>query len=157
MIVISSNNLEKIHKHAREAYPFECCGILVGLLADKKEVKEVRGVENINKERGHDRYEIAPHELYRIDKDSSKNGLKVIGFYHSHPDHPPEPSAFDSERAWQSYSYIIVSISNPKKDRPPPFHIREGSKGEDLITKSWVLDEEDKSFKEEPLEVRGNV
>ena len=141
MIVISSNNLEKIHKHAREAYPFECCGILVGLLADKKEVKEVRGVENINKERGHDRYEIAPHELYRIDKDSSKNGLKVIGFYHSHPDHPPEPSAFDSERAWQSYSYIIISIS----------------KGEDLITKSWALDEEDKSFKEEPLEVKGNV
>lgn len=141
MLIISNNNLEKILNHAREAYPYECCGILVGLLGEKKEVKEIRGVKNINKERGHDRYEIDPRELDRVDKDSSKNGLKVIGFYHSHPDHPPEPSAFDIERAWQSYSYIIVSVL----------------KGEDLVTKSWVLDEGDKSFKEEPLEVKGNV
>ena len=141
MIVISNYNLQKIHKHAREAYPFECCGILVGLFGDKKEVKEVREVKNINKDRVHDRYEIDPREFYMVDKDSSKNGLKVIGFYHSHPDHPPRPSAFDTERAWQSYSYIIISIL----------------KGKDLITKSWVLDEGDKSFKEEPLEVKGDV
>ena len=110
MILISTNNLEKIYRHVREAYPLECCGVLVGLLGDKREVREVIKVENMNKERGHDRYEIDPHELYIIDKDSSKKGLKVIGFYHSHPDHPPYPSAFDSERAWQSYSYIIISI-----------------------------------------------
>lgn len=141
MLIIYTHNFEKILTHARETYPFECCGILVGLLGDNKEVKEVKSVENINKERGHDRYEIDPRELYRIDKDSSKNGLKIIGFYHSHPDHPPLPSAFDRERAWQSYSYIIVSVS----------------KGVDLITKSWVLDEEEKSFKEELLEVKGNA
>ena len=61
---------------------------------------EVRPVQNKNTERTHDRYEIEDKEFLKIDKEASKKGLQIIGIYHSHPDHPAIPSAYDTEHAW---------------------------------------------------------
>ena len=106
-------------KEAKTAYPHECCGLLVGDSNDSgKVVREVYPVENKNKVRAEDRYEIDPKEFDRIDQAATKKGWNITGIYHSHPDHPAEPSAFDKECAnvWTEYSYIIISVKNGVDD-----------------------------------------
>ncbi len=106
-------------KEAKTAYPHECCGLLVGDSNDSgKVVREVYPVENKNKVRAKDRYEIDPKEFDRIDQAATKKGWNITGIYHSHPDHPAEPSAFDKECAnvWTEYSYIIISVKNGVDD-----------------------------------------
>src|SRR3990167_10995535 len=120
MISMPKDIYNEIIGHAKKAYPHECCGALIG--KDKK-VAAARLMENINKDRANDRYEINPKELLKIEKEASSNGLEVIGFYHSHPDHPDRPSVFDRERAWPLYSYLIFSIH----------------KGKDISVKSWTF------------------
>ena len=137
MITIKKEELENIYKHAKDDYPYECCGILVGQGRDDKVVKRAYRTENINKDRAHDRYEIASLEFLRIDEQARADNLEIIGFYHSHPNHPARPSAFDAERAWPIYSYFIVSISSSSS----------------VLAKSWGWDEEEKKFKEEHLMV----
>ncbi|GAX62011.1 metal-dependent protease of the PAD1/JAB1 superfamily [Candidatus Scalindua japonica] len=106
-------------KEAKTAYPHECCGLLVGTIRDsEKTVHEVYPVENKNKVRAADRYEIDPIEFDRIDREATKKGWNITGIYHSHPDHPAEPSAFDKECAcvWTEYSYIIISVKDGVDD-----------------------------------------
>jgi proteasome lid subunit RPN8/RPN11 len=106
-------------KEAKTAYPHECCGLLVGDSNDSgKVVREVYPVENKNKVRAADRYEIDPKEFDRIEQAATKKGWNITGIYHSHPDHPAEPSAFDKECAnvWTEYSYIIISVKNGVDD-----------------------------------------
>ena len=112
MLYFTKNIYNEIISHAREAYPCEACGALVGEHRDEfrghesgeaKNVLKSYKMENINKDRANDRYEINPKELLKIEKEASSNGMEVIGFYHSHPDHPDRPSIFDKERAWPCY------------------------------------------------------
>ena len=98
-----------IIENIKRCYPHEGCGILVG---KDRIVKMVYNTTNIIKDRAHDRYEIDPKEFIEIDRKASENSLEIIGFYHSHPDHPPLPSQFDKERAWPDYIYLILAISN---------------------------------------------
>ena len=83
--------------HVKEGYPDECCGALLGTVAKDealgtKNVEDSHALTNINKERSTDSYEIDPLELLKVEKEASNRGLVVVGYYHSHPDHPDEPS-----------------------------------------------------------------
>ena len=126
MIYMNEQISNKLLEEAISAYPFECCGILVGSSNSKKEVLEIYPVENKNKERAQDRYEIDSKTFDEIDRKAAERGSSIIGLYHSHPDHPPIPSEFDKECAcvWSEYSYIIISVKGKK----------------DTEIKSWYLD-----------------
>lgn len=119
MIHINQHLVNRMLKEAKAAYPHECCGLFVGTTDDSgKKIHEVYPVENKNKVRAADRYEIDPKEFDRIDRESAKKGWSITGIYHSHPDHPAEPSAFDKDcaSAWAEYSYIIISVKDGVDD-----------------------------------------
>jgi len=137
MVCINKKMFEEMTKSARESYPYEGCGLLLG---KNGSVGEVHFVKNIYTERLVDRYEIDPADFMRVDKIAREKSLDIVGFYHSHPDHPSSPSAFDTDRAWPEYIYIIVSVQN----------------GRDCETKAWILDQNEKIFKEAKLEIKEN-
>jgi proteasome lid subunit RPN8/RPN11 len=108
---ISNALLEQICREAEQAYPAECCGILGGHPGSIKEVFRLLPVVNRRTDDPH-RYLILPDDLRRLTLELSEAGLDVLGFYHSHPDHPAEPSRFDAEHAWPWYSYLIVGVDH---------------------------------------------
>ncbi len=128
---------DAIIEHARESYPHECCGLLVGTGGSDKKVLKSYRTQNTNKERAADRYEIDPRDFLRIEKEAAGEGLSVIGIYHSHPDHPSRPSVFDRERGWPELSYIIVSVNGG---------------GSTKLT-SWSFANDDEPFGEEEVVV----
>ncbi len=141
MISISKACFDEIYKHATSSYPNECCGLLVGRseawrAGDKRTVVKVYASENTIKGRPEDRYEISSADINRIDKEARGEGLDIIGFYHSHPDHPDRPSEFDRERAQPGYSYLIISVTGRGK----------------IAVKSWTFNEPEKPFSEEEVE-----
>ena len=105
--------LQLMHNHAINTYPEECCGFMFG--ADSRDdirkiaaVKEAENVKTKNRER---RFEIDPLEYLRAEKYAEKNGINLIGIYHSHPNHPARPSKHDLAQAAPSFSYLIMSVS----------------------------------------------
>jgi proteasome lid subunit RPN8/RPN11 len=117
VILFSPDIQETIFIHAREGYPNEVCGVLVGksdgmtLAANRKVIMAVRA-KNIEEVRKNDRYQIAPDDMIHADVMARKHGLDIVGFYHSHPDHPAVASVTDLENSspWGFYSYPIVSV-----------------------------------------------
>ncbi|MDP6923659.1 MAG: Mov34/MPN/PAD-1 family protein [Candidatus Scalindua sp.] len=140
MIHINRHLENRMLKEAKTAYPHECCGLLVGNSNDSgRVVREVYPVENKNKVRAADRYEIDTKEFDRIDREATKKGWNIIGIYHSHPDHPAEPSAFDKDCAcvWTEYSYIIISVKD----------------GVDDDLRCWRFDVEKQDVEEEEVKI----
>ena len=137
---ISGALVEEIRRAGERAYPAECCGVLGGRVNELKEVLQLAPVVNRRTDDPH-RYLISPDDLLRITRELRRSDLEVLGYYHSHPDHPAEPSAFDSEHAWPWYSYVIVRV-----DR--------GRAGE---MTSWVLEEDCTAMHQEPLQVFSEV
>ena len=140
MIHINQHLINRMLKEAKNAYPYECCGLLVGKKNDTgKVVHEIYPVENKNKVRAVDRYEIDSKEFDQIDREATKKGRNIIGIYHSHPDQPAAPSAFDKECAtvWTEYSYIIISVKN----------------GVEEELKSWCFDSGKQEVEEEKLKI----
>ncbi len=125
--------LESIGEDARASYPEECCGLLLG--KDGLVLEAVK-VKNINTERAQDRYEIDPREFLMVEKEAAKRGLTVLGIYHSHPDHPAEPSEFDRTRAWPEYFYLIVGVRG----------------GSELTHRCWRLGDDGQFIEEELAE-----
>ncbi len=105
---ISRSVLDEVDAHAREAYPEECCGLLIAN-GEKRVVDCVR-MKNGYSGPKHDRYHIDPLELYRADRAASQRELVVAGIYHSHPDYPAVLSRFDMDHAFPWYSYLVVSV-----------------------------------------------
>jgi len=115
VIVLSEEHRDEIAAHGERDYPHECCGLLLGNFADDggKVISEVYLISNAREEQAkRNRFLIRPEELMRGERYAQAKGLEVVGFYHSHPDHPAVPSQYDLERAWPIYSYIVVSIAN---------------------------------------------
>ena len=108
---IASGALDDIQAHGAEGYPHEICGIMLGPRGEGR-VSEVRRARNIIVERARDRYEIDPRDHIRIQREADADGQDIVGYYHSHPDHPAQASRFDTERAWSGYVYLIVSVAN---------------------------------------------
>ena len=108
-IQVSEALLERIRREGERAYPAECCGVLAGHPGDTKVVLRLLPVKNRRTDDPH-RYLIGAEDLQRVSGELRHAGLEVLGFYHSHPDHPASPSAFDAEHAWPWYSYLIVRV-----------------------------------------------
>ena len=100
--------LLEVHQHAGEGYPNEICGMLIGPRGSDL-VTQTRRVRNTVVDRARDRYEMDPRDQIRVQRECDQNGLDVIGYYHSHPDHPARASVTDSERSWSGWVYLIVS------------------------------------------------
>jgi proteasome lid subunit RPN8/RPN11 len=137
---LSASLVEEIRRAGERAYPVECCGVLAGYPGKVKEVVKLVAVTNRRTDDPH-RYLISPDDLRGIEAELRKSGLEVLGCYHSHPDHPAEPSAFDTEQAWPWYSYIIVRVD------------RAGA-GE---LASWVLNDDRSGMSPEPVDVLSEV
>lgn len=113
MISVSIAALEVLRAEARAAYPHECCGALLGRmpgdLAAARQVVRTVPLPNTWQGERERRYLIGSDAVLNVEREAQRGGLELIGFYHSHPDHPPEPSAFDREHAWPWYAYIILA------------------------------------------------
>jgi proteasome lid subunit RPN8/RPN11 len=134
---VSEALLDDIRRQGELAYPAECCGLLAGRSGAKvKEVFRLKPVANRRTDDPH-RYLISAEDLRSATQELEQSGLEVLGFYHSHPDHPATPSGFDQEHAWPWYSYIIVRV-----DR--------GRSGD---IASWVLTDDRLAMRAELLDV----
>ncbi len=129
----------QIRREAAAAYPNECCGIIYGV--DKGEHRLVHSLEPVpnvfdEHERYH-RFSISPAQLMQAERTAGERGELVLGFYHSHPDHPARPSEYDRQHAWPFYSYIIIAV--PKREP-----------GE---MTSWQLNDQSEQFDPQQVEV----
>lgn len=111
-IRLKAEHLDSIRKHGEAAFPYECCGLLLGRLENgDKFLEELYPVSNAWEENAqHHRFLISPDRLIEGENYARRKNLEVLGFYHSHPEAEARPSSFDLEHAWPFYSYIIVSI-----------------------------------------------
>jgi proteasome lid subunit RPN8/RPN11 len=120
---ISAELAEKIREHGIETYPYECCGALLGTDYDglandpnqesrkiSREVLSLFSLVNRRDDSPRNRFAVTADDVREAEKAARAQGLEVIGWYHSHPDHPAKPSDFDRDHAWPWYSYIIVSV-----------------------------------------------
>ena len=134
--------LDQLRHHGEQTYPYECCGVLVGDFdnAGGKAVKAVIPCGNTRTDSPQNRYHIAPSELVRIQREALQTGRDIVGFYHSHPDHPAQWSATDlADAHWTGCLYVITSVE----------------KGQAVLTNSFLLvdQEEAKRFENEAIEV----
>ncbi|MBX6361455.1 Mov34/MPN/PAD-1 family protein [Pseudacidobacterium ailaaui] len=142
MLKLSGPIYNALRKHGEETYPHECCGVLLGRSHEGvNEVVEAVRAGNTRTDSAHNRYSIAPQELVRIQRQGRERGLDIVGFYHSHPDHPAQWSATDfAEAHWLGCSYVITAVE----------------KGIAKQTNSFLLTgttEENKSFEDEVIQV----
>ena len=143
MLKISQSAYASLRLHGEETYPHECCGVLLGRFDDigLKTVSRVARCGNTREDSPHNRYSIDPRDLIRIQREGRERGEEIVGFYHSHPDHPAQWSSTDlAEAHWFGCSYVITSVD----------------KGVATITNSFELvgsGEADKKFVDEKTEV----
>jgi proteasome lid subunit RPN8/RPN11 len=142
MLKLCEQVYDAIRHYGEETYPYECCGVLLGRSADGvNEVEEAVPAGNTRIDSAHNRYQIAPQDLVKIQRLGRDRGLDIVGFYHSHPDHPAQWSKTDfAEAHWIGCSYVITSVN-------------EGVAQE---TNSFLLTgtaEEDKAFESEAVVV----
>ncbi|NIO76584.1 MAG: hypothetical protein GTN69_12045 [Armatimonadetes bacterium] len=140
-VVLPSEQAEQMREHARKTYPEECCGILLGRRNHSQVICSVYPTSNCMTVRTHDRYEMDPREILRADRAAEKEGEEILGFYHSHPDHPPAPSPTDAEFAWPGYIYLIIAVKE----------------GKETQIKAWTYDEPLKHFREHPIKRSGET
>ena len=115
-IKVKNEHLSQIKQHGEKTYPHECCGFLLGERAGStNHLHEVYPGENERQDSRHNRYLITPEQSKRADAYARSRSLGVIGYYHSHPDHPAAPSRYDLDHScWPGESYVIVSIEKGK-------------------------------------------
>jgi proteasome lid subunit RPN8/RPN11 len=143
MLRLNCKNYETLRQHGEETYPLECCGVLLGRMEDDgtRVVTSTARAGNTRTDSAHNRYNIDPGELIRIQREGRERGEDIIGFYHSHPDHPARWSSTDlAEAHWLGCSYVITSVE----------------KGKAVLTNAFELigtEESDKQLVDETIEV----
>ncbi len=127
----------RIRAHAAGAYPQECCGALLGRDGDSaREILELLPLPNQHGASPRNRFTIRPEDFRRAEATARERGLDLVGWYHSHPDHPALPSEFDRQHAWPWYSYVIVAVE----------------KGASAALASWRLSDDRMRFTPELVE-----
>jgi proteasome lid subunit RPN8/RPN11 len=121
-----------IRKHGEETYPHECCGALVGSLG---RVTDAVALPNTTEEGPRRRFLVRPSDYRLAEQRATELGGELVGFYHSHPDHPARPSQFDLDHAWPNFAYVIVAVA-------------AGRAGDMTV---WFLKEDRSSFEEGEL------
>jgi proteasome lid subunit RPN8/RPN11 len=145
-LTLSQQLYNELRAHGEETYPHECCGILLGTsTGDTLHVHQVLRAGNTRTDSAHDRYHIAPQELIAAQRQARKAGLDIVGFYHSHPDHPAQWSPTDfAEAHWLGCAYVITAVAGDK------------TTGHAQITNSFFLTgttEEDKAFTNQSITI----
>ncbi|HEX5758248.1 MAG TPA: M67 family metallopeptidase [Thermoanaerobaculia bacterium] len=136
-LVLLPSDLATIERQAAEAYPEECCGVLLGrVTGERVEVDRVVPAANEREESRGNRFVIGPETVLEAQRSARDAGLEIVGYYHSHPDHPARPSEFDREHAWPGLSYLIVAVTG----------------GHASEVRSWRLADDRAEFSEEPIE-----
>ena len=148
---ISQELAEDIRRHGAETYPHESCGALLGRDHDFaasatnkdarktwREVVALFPLVNRRDDSPRNRFSVTALDVRAAEKEASRRGLDVVGWYHSHPDHPARPSEYDREHAWPWYSYVIVSVAN----------------GAPQEMTSWRLSDDRTEFSVEEIEIR---
>jgi proteasome lid subunit RPN8/RPN11 len=140
-LVLTAEQVKQIEQEGAAAYPNECCGAMLG--KDERDGSGVRRIvqrlekltNSFSKDEQFHRFSLDPRELMQLEKKTGAEGLSVLGFYHSHPDHPARPSETDRKNAWPFYSYVIVAIA----------------KRQAVDMTSWQLDEATEQFRSEEI------
>ena len=130
---LSSAVADTIRMHGHAAYPNECCGALLGR---DGAVSAVHALPNTTEDGPRRRFLVRPADYMAAEREATARSLDLLGFYHSHPDHPARPSQYDLDHAWPSFAYVIVSVM----------------KGDPAAMTSWRLREDRSGFDEETLE-----
>ena len=143
MLKLRPNDYDEIRRHGEETYPHECCGVLLGVIGnDTREVRATVRCANTRIDSPQNRYHIDPRELVRVQREARERDLDIVGFYHSHPDHPAHWSPTDFQEAhWIGCSYVITSVEH----------------GRAAQTNSFALTgttEENKALLDEPIVVQ---
>ena len=143
---LSRTVYDALRAHGEETYPHECCGALLGRSTpDGWWIEASIRAGNTRTDSAHNRYEISPGELVRIERESRRQGLSIAGFYHSHPDHPAQWSQTDlAEAHWLGCSYVITAVANGKAAATNSFRLAGDT-------------EENKRFEPESIEVRDSA
>jgi len=130
--------IEVVRDHLCRTYPEEGCGVLIGTESDGVRVVErAEPVANADSDSRQRRYRIAPEQLLEVERGARARDWDVLGFFHSHPDHPAVPSSSDLESAWPYYSYLIVSVVD----------------GSAVESRAWRLGSARAAFEPEALEL----
>ncbi|TME49972.1 MAG: M67 family metallopeptidase [Chloroflexi bacterium] len=112
-VVFTGGVYERMGALAAGAYPDEGCGVLLGsIVGEHVEVVDVTRGRNLNTERARDRYVLDPADILAADRDARARGIDIVGYWHSHPDHPAHPSQFDTDHAWVDYVYVICATTS---------------------------------------------
>lgn len=137
-MITTADVLDAIRTHGEATYPEEGCGFLLGAVRDGvNHVHSIRRVDNRQATNRTHRYAITPDDYRAAQREAAENGLDIVGFYHSHPDHPAQPSETDlAEATFPGYTYAIVSV-------------RDGTATE--LT-AWILTPDRSRFKEEAIQ-----
>jgi proteasome lid subunit RPN8/RPN11 len=144
MLRVKAAEYQAMRGHGEETYPEECCGVMLGrALEGVNQIESVVRAGNTRTDSAHNRYQIDPQELVRIQRQGREQGLDIVGFYHSHPDHPARWSETDLKEAhWMGCSYVITSVTNGKAEHTNSFRLAG-------------VNEDDKQLVDEPVEVAG--
>ena len=146
-LTITTKLAEEIRAHGAKTYPHECCGALLGreeLLGRRQIVREIVGLfplVNRREDTPQNRFSVTAEDVRTAEAAAREQQLEVVGWYHSHPDHPARPSQYDRDHAWPWYSYVIVSVANGKP--------------EDMT--SWRQNDDREEFSSERIELRGGA
>src|SRR5438046_3843399 len=111
-----------IRRHGEETYPHECCGALVG--RDGRVTAAV-ALPNTTEEGPRRRFLVRPSDYREAERRATELGGELLGFYHSHPDHPARPSQYDLDHAWPTFAYIIVSVMAGQPDAMTVWYLKE--------------------------------
>jgi len=126
VIHLSASAEAEIREHGRALYPEECCGALLGTTeADAVRVLEAVPVENARSDSRERRFHIEPEEYRRLEALARERDRDLIGFYHSHPDHPAVPSDFDREHALPFFHYVVLAVSSGEPGEMASFVLSE--------------------------------
>ncbi len=115
----------RLRELAEAAYPHEGCGVLLGRPGEETVVETVTAGSNLITERSRDRYELDPRDVVAAERMARESGREVLGFWHTHPDHPARPSQFDTDNAWTDYVYVICSVTGGSCDLVRAWALRE--------------------------------
>ena len=136
MILLPENAVETIRAHGRKDYPEECCGALLGTVENgSARAARAEPIANARTDERRRRYVIDPGEYRRVEELAVAQGLSLIGFYHSHPDHPAAPSEYDREHALPYFRYLVLAVAG----------------GEPRELTAWRLSDDRKTLDSEPL------
>jgi proteasome lid subunit RPN8/RPN11 len=117
MLKLSRADYDSLRRHGEETYPHECCGILLGHIDEDgtRVVTSIARAGNTRTDSPHNRYNIDPRDQVRIQREARERGEDIIGYYHSHPDHPAHWSSTDlADAHWPGISYVITSVEKGK-------------------------------------------